>query len=216
MSLVKYKNRLKGVHPDLQKVVAEFEKTGTVSVTVSAGLRTKELQKKYVAEGKSKTMNSRHLTGHAIDVLPIDSKGALIDSWVVYQKMAKEMKAAAVKLGVKITWGGDWTRFRDGPHFELNRYKYPANSSVVTANSLGFFGAETVLSSAVKKIASTLIAALSFTLSESDTVVSTVERYSESFMSGNTIKVALATLAVAGALYVSYKSYTDYSNHKAY
>jgi peptidoglycan L-alanyl-D-glutamate endopeptidase CwlK len=35
------------------------------------------------------------------------------------------MKDAAKDLKVPITWGGDWTMFKDGPHFELNRKTYP-------------------------------------------------------------------------------------------
>jgi peptidoglycan L-alanyl-D-glutamate endopeptidase CwlK len=26
---------------------------------------------------------------------------------------------------VPIVWGGDWRTFKDGPHFELDRRKYP-------------------------------------------------------------------------------------------
>jgi peptidoglycan L-alanyl-D-glutamate endopeptidase CwlK len=35
------------------------------------------------------------------------------------------MKQAAKELNVAIIWGGDWRRFKDGPHFELDRKKYP-------------------------------------------------------------------------------------------
>ena len=42
--------------------------------------------------------------------------------------MAKAMKDAAQAHGIALVWGGDWPRFRDGPHFELNRDAYPAGS----------------------------------------------------------------------------------------
>jgi peptidoglycan L-alanyl-D-glutamate endopeptidase CwlK len=35
------------------------------------------------------------------------------------------VKAAAVREGVPIVWGGDWKSLRDGPHFELERKAYP-------------------------------------------------------------------------------------------
>jgi peptidoglycan L-alanyl-D-glutamate endopeptidase CwlK len=35
------------------------------------------------------------------------------------------MKAAAAEEGVALVWGGDWKTFRDGPHFELSRTRYP-------------------------------------------------------------------------------------------
>jgi hypothetical protein len=36
------------------------------------------------------------------------------------------VKAAAEELGVALDWGGDWKKFKDGPHFELDRNVYPA------------------------------------------------------------------------------------------
>lgn len=207
MALVKYKNRLKGVHPDLIKVVEEFERSGTVSVTVSEGKRTLAQQKIYVKEGKSKTLNSRHLTGHAIDILPIDAKGQLINSWLVYTKMAKEMKAAAKKVGVSIKWGGDWTRFRDGPHFELNR-------SVYAASLMSGMPAETVLSSAVKKLAAMAVTALGTLSLNYEPILATIQVNSEQYVTGNTVSKILALAAIAGVLYASYKSYQDVSDHK--
>jgi peptidoglycan L-alanyl-D-glutamate endopeptidase CwlK len=35
------------------------------------------------------------------------------------------VKAAAEKEDVALDWGGDWTSFKDGPHFELDRKVYP-------------------------------------------------------------------------------------------
>jgi peptidoglycan L-alanyl-D-glutamate endopeptidase CwlK len=43
----------------------------------------------------------------------------------LYAQLAAAVKGAAQKLGVAITWGGDWPSFPDGPHFELDRGKYP-------------------------------------------------------------------------------------------
>ena len=42
-----------------------------------------------------------------------------------YQELADKMKQAAESLGIEIKWGGDWTTFKDGPHFELDKKIYP-------------------------------------------------------------------------------------------
>lgn len=117
-------DRLKGVHPDLVKVVHLALTKVDRDFTVGEGLRTIETQRKYVAEGKSKTMNSRHLTGHAVDLWPL-VEGKVTWDWKYYYPLADAMKAAAKELGVPLEWGGDWTSFKDGPHFQLPFKQYP-------------------------------------------------------------------------------------------
>jgi hypothetical protein len=70
-------------------------------------------------------MNSRHLTGHAVDLVPIGPNGKAAFDWPLYDKLGPAVKAAAEKEGVALDWGGDWTSFKDGPHFELDRKVYP-------------------------------------------------------------------------------------------
>ncbi len=118
------KDRLKGVHPDLVKVIEEAIKESPLDFSISEGLRTKERQKVLFDEGKSKTMNSRHITGHAIDFAVIKD-GEVTWDFKYYQLVADHIKAVAKALDVPIVWGGDWKSFRDGPHVELNRSKYP-------------------------------------------------------------------------------------------
>jgi peptidoglycan L-alanyl-D-glutamate endopeptidase CwlK len=118
------KDRLKGVHPDLVKVIEEAIKESPLDFSISEGLRTKERQKVLFDEGKSKTMNSRHITGHAIDFAVIKD-GEVTWDFKYYQLVADHIKAVAKTLDVPIVWGGDWQSFRDGPHVELNRSKYP-------------------------------------------------------------------------------------------
>ena len=118
------KQRLKGVHDDLVRVVERAIEITTVDFTVLEGLRDPERQKTLMESGASQTLNSRHITGHAVDL------GAWVDGevrwdWPLYHKIAKAMKTAAAELGVAIVWGGDWSRFKDGPHYELDRRKYP-------------------------------------------------------------------------------------------
>lgn len=116
--------RMQGVHPDLVKVVMLAIELTEVDFGVTEGLRTIERQREYVARGASKTMNSRHLTGHAVDLVAYIGAEVRWD-WPLYHKIADAMKRAAKELNVPIVWGGDWTSFKDGPHFELNRKSYP-------------------------------------------------------------------------------------------
>lgn len=118
------RDRMKGVHPDLVKVVERAIQLTPVDFTVTEGLRTRERQAKLLAAGASRTMNSRHLTGHAVDVAALVG-GKVRWDWPLYPQIAVAFKQAARELGVKIVWGGDWSRLRDGPHFELDRASYP-------------------------------------------------------------------------------------------
>lgn len=124
---------LQGIHPDLRKVMDRALQEAPFVFVVTEGLRTLERQRELVRIGASKTLNSRHLTGHAVDLVPfvdIDKDGKVeteeMYAWPLYNKLAPVIKAAALKEGVDIVWGGDWKKFRDGPHWELDRNKYPA------------------------------------------------------------------------------------------
>jgi len=117
------RERLKGVHPDLVAVIERAAQLGPAFI-VTEGMRTAERQRQLVAAGASRTMNSRHLTGHAVDL------AALVDGkvrwdWPLYHKLAASVKQAAAERNVAIVWGGDWKTFPDGPHFELARAAYP-------------------------------------------------------------------------------------------
>jgi peptidoglycan L-alanyl-D-glutamate endopeptidase CwlK len=112
--------RLKGVHPDLVKVVQRAIEITPIDFTVLEGLRTRDRQKKLVARGASKTMNSYHLTGHAVDIAPL-VEGKVTWDWKYYHQLAPAVKQAAKELGVNITWGGDWKTFKDGPHWQIPR-----------------------------------------------------------------------------------------------
>ena len=117
-------DRLRGVHSDLVKVVQEAIKITEVDFTVLEGVRSVERQKELVRKGASKTMNSRHLTGHAVD-LGAWVGGAVSWDWKYYHQIADAMKEASRKLKVDVEWGGDWKSFPDGPRFQLSWSKYP-------------------------------------------------------------------------------------------
>ena len=116
--------RLKGVHPDLVKVVQHAIDISDVDFTVLEGLRTIERQRELVKAGASQTLKSRHLTGHAVDLAAwVDDQ---VDwSWPLYDKIAKAMKSAAADLKIPLEWGGDFKTFKDGPHFQLPWKDYP-------------------------------------------------------------------------------------------
>jgi len=116
--------RLEGVHPDLVRVVKKAALLSNLDFAVLEGLRTIERQKQLVSQGASKTMNSRHLTGHAVDLAPMIG-GKISWDWPLYHQFAKVVKSAAADEKVPLQWGGDWREFKDGPHWELPWKFYP-------------------------------------------------------------------------------------------
>ncbi len=118
-------DRLTGVHPDLVRVVKRALEITTVDFAVLEGVRSKARQEQLVKAGASQTLNSRHLTGHAVDLGAYVS-GSVRWDWPLYYKIADAVKQASAELGVPIEWGGDWQKFKDGPHFQLPRKEYPA------------------------------------------------------------------------------------------
>ena len=118
------RERLKGVHPDLVRVVERAIQLTEVDFTVLEGLRTAARQQQLVKSGASKTMRSRHLTGHAVDLAAVID-GEVRWDWPLYHKIAKAVKQAAAELKVPVEWGGSWRTFKDGPHWQLPWKNYP-------------------------------------------------------------------------------------------
>jgi len=116
--------RLVGVHPDLVTIVEGAAQITEVDFIITEGLRTKERQEQLARAGASRTLKSRHLTGHAVD-LAAKVGGEVRWDWPLYYKLADAMKQAAAAKGVEIEWGGDWKSFPDGPHFQLPWATYP-------------------------------------------------------------------------------------------
>ena len=139
-------DRLEGVDQGLQAVVKSAIGATKTDFGVICGLRTIEEQRELVAKGASKTMNSKHIGGNAVDLMAyIGSRG----SWELnlYDDLADAMKEAAIVLGISVRWGAAWhindirewdgtmeeamnayvdlrrsqgkRPFIDGPHFEL-------------------------------------------------------------------------------------------------
>lgn len=121
---------LAGVHPDLAGIIRQAwgriqGRPDKLSFIVIEGVRTKARQAQLVAAGASQTMNGRHLTGHAVDIMATVAGVGRWD-WPLYSALGAAVKKVAEAEGVPIVWGGDWRTLRDGPHFELDRKVYPA------------------------------------------------------------------------------------------
>jgi len=118
------RDNLVGVHPALVAVVEGAIKCTGVDFLITEGLRSPQRQAALVKAGASQTQNSRHLSGHAVDVAAwVD--GQVRWDWPLYPRIAEAFKRVAKEQGVGLIWGGDWPRLRDGPHFELCRRQYP-------------------------------------------------------------------------------------------
>ena len=147
----KSKKKMEGLHSDLVAILNEAIEITKVDFSVFEGMRSVSRQRKLVALGKSQTMNSRHLTGHAVDLVPHpyggdnDGDGEINGhDWDEYFPIADAMILSAKKLDIPLRWGGNWKvtdvrgyrgdakklhslykgSFPDGPHFELPRRHY--------------------------------------------------------------------------------------------
>jgi peptidoglycan L-alanyl-D-glutamate endopeptidase CwlK len=143
--------QLNAVHVDLATVVKRAIEETRLDFTVIDGLRTEQEQKVNVANGVSKTMKSRHLTGHAVDLVPYVD-GRLRWEWTAICTIAEAVRKAALAQAIPIRWGGAWNQmltdseadpgdmmanyvlarqtagrkaFLDGPHYELPENVYP-------------------------------------------------------------------------------------------
>lgn len=122
-------DNLATVHDRLAAVAKLALKKSPHDFTITEGVRTLERQKELVRKGASKTLNSYHLDskdgvidgkGMALDFYPYFNGSVQVNApWNYFKEIADAFKAAANELGVKITWGGDWKSFKDGPHIQM-------------------------------------------------------------------------------------------------
>lgn len=124
---------LEGVHEDLVRVAERAIEITKQDFVIIQGLRSEQEQREVIKKGNSWTTKSRHLTGHAIDVVPYPVE------WLDLAKFKTIRDAffsAAQELDIPLRWGGDWNgngSFQDeisrgsydGGHFELPRKFYP-------------------------------------------------------------------------------------------
>lgn len=123
-------NRLAGVNPDLIRIVERAIKLSEIDFTVLEGLRSPQRQAELVQAGASKTLRSRHLTGHAVDLAALVG-GRVVWDTEPYFKIERAMKLAAREAGIAIEWGGDWKTFKDYVHWQLAWSRYPEKYETV-------------------------------------------------------------------------------------
>jgi peptidoglycan L-alanyl-D-glutamate endopeptidase CwlK len=110
--------KLKGVNSALVLIMQTALQDSPFDFIITEGVRSLETQTILFNTGKSRTMNSRHLNGRAVDIAVLVD-GKVTWDFKYYKEVAAHIKAVAQKLNISITWGGDWKSFLDGPHFEL-------------------------------------------------------------------------------------------------
>jgi peptidoglycan L-alanyl-D-glutamate endopeptidase CwlK len=112
------------VHPDLATVIRDAAEATSIEFVVTEGLRTLARQEALVAKGASRTLKSRHLNGHAVD-LAVVVAGQLNWEFPRYTELSDIVLACARKRNIPVEWGGAWEGFRDGPHYQLSWEAYP-------------------------------------------------------------------------------------------
>lgn len=125
------RERLRGVHPDLARVVEIAAARTFMRWCVFEGVRTIEKQREYFEARRTLTMRSRHLTGHAVDLVLLTPRGnPTWEPWRAYFELAPDVLEVAARLRIPLRWGGnfrkrDGRRWFDGAHFELDEEFYP-------------------------------------------------------------------------------------------
>lgn len=200
--------KLRGLHPDLVRVVRRAVQISTVPFAVTEGMRTIERQRKLVAKGASKTLNSRHLTGHAIDIVPLGDDGQPSWDWPLYYPLAKVIKQAAKDVGVPIEWGGDWVKFKDGPHWQLPWRDYPSGPPVEAIGEPRMTDRRVDDLAKSRTVQGSAAAAAGGVAVLAD-VTTQLERASDHLVSGRTLGLIIATLIIGGAAYALYARWDD-------
>lgn len=112
-------NNLQGVDPKLCVLMGRAIQYAPYDFMIIEGLRTEERQAELLRQGATTTMNSRHLTGHAVDIA-IWHQGKVNWDFPKYKTLYKHIQEIAdEEPGINITWGGNWKNFLDGPHYEI-------------------------------------------------------------------------------------------------
>jgi peptidoglycan L-alanyl-D-glutamate endopeptidase CwlK len=110
--------RLNTVHKDLQLVL--YAAIEDFDFSVICGKRSEDEQNEAFAAGRSKLKwpESKHnkVPSRAVDIAPHPLDWTDTESFL---RMAAVVLEKASRLGVPLRWGGNWTTFRDMPHFEL-------------------------------------------------------------------------------------------------
>ncbi len=121
---------IKNIDPRLAVIIGAVLAEGNVDFTVTYGFRTKQEQQSLYAQGRTKPGNivtncdgvkkkSYHQTGKAIDFIPYPFNGDWNDV-APFKKVGDELVRVGKALGYNCSYGGNWTSFKDWPHFQIN------------------------------------------------------------------------------------------------
>ena len=117
------KERLSQCDEGLAKVAEKALEYSPYDFGITETLRSVERQKELIENGKSWTMNSKHLPNKqgksdALD-FHIIVNGKI--TWEVgyYRKVMQAFVRAAIELGIQIEFGGLWKSVVDAPHVQL-------------------------------------------------------------------------------------------------
>lgn len=102
------RSRLAGVDADIVTVCERLIEVTRQDLTIGEGLRSRERQAMLVRTGKSRTMNSKHLIGEAVDIWPLRDGAVPWNDLDVWYDMAVDMRAASLDTGVRLVWGARW------------------------------------------------------------------------------------------------------------
>ncbi|RDI52584.1 peptidoglycan L-alanyl-D-glutamate endopeptidase CwlK [Microvirga subterranea] len=115
---------LRSLNPVLAKVVLKAQADNpSLHFVIGSGRRGAKLQRRAVAWGWSRTHDSLHRSGDAVDLWPLDQEGRIYFDPGIQTRIAAAVTKAAAGLGVPIRWGGHFHGFKnmDRSHFELSR-----------------------------------------------------------------------------------------------
>jgi len=133
------KAMLAEVNPKLAELMYAIEAQHPDAFEITEGLRTKERQADMVAQGKSQTMNSKHLGGNAVDIMMLGPGGSANWDFEAYRPIADTAKATAAQMGIAdFVWGGDWKTLKDGVHFQIGGPAAAAESTGGGGPALSF------------------------------------------------------------------------------
>jgi peptidoglycan L-alanyl-D-glutamate endopeptidase CwlK len=114
--------RMRGVDPNLIALAKKSREISPIPFEITEGMRTKERQRYLVKTGKSRTLNSYHLRGKAIDFVAMPGNKVSWDLKDYKTIVEKAFKPAAKALGLsdRIVYGIYWKSIVDGPHVEIH------------------------------------------------------------------------------------------------
>lgn len=201
--------KLVGVHPQLAAVIRRAATTSSIRFKVLEGPRSVDRQRDLVRRGASKTMNSRHLTGHAVDIAPMDEVGNVSWDWPLYHKLASVVKAAAKALKVPIEWGGDWKSFKDGPHWQLPFAQFPkAVGFTSEVDQAQPYTAETESAAAGKAVATAgggAVTGAAIAIEPIGKAIDALTSQQSELTSGDVVRILIAVVVIGATCWIAYR-----------